>query len=58
MYQVIKVTKNTDGTESIEVMSSHKQEKHAVNKVARISGQGFSACWGQTYSVRKIEEVA
>lgn len=57
MYQVIKTTKDTNGNETIEVLSTHKQEKHAINKINRISGQGFSVCWGQTYSVIQINEA-
>lgn len=51
MYQVIRTTKKQDGTEEIEVLSTHKQEQHAINKCKRVSGAGFSMCWGQTYSV-------
>lgn len=52
MYEVTKTTKLKDGTQTVEVISTHKKLEHAVNKCKRISGAGFSVCWGTTYLVR------
>jgi hypothetical protein len=51
MYEVIKVTKG-----QVELISKHKQEQAATNKCRKLTGSGFSECWGVTYQVIKISD--